>query len=199
MPAARRWLVDFADLDAVDRLAAEVGPVDLLVNNAGTPKRRAALDLTPAEVESTMAVNFFAPARLTLALLPGMLERGSGTVVNVGSVGGRVGIAHEAAYVASKFALTGWSEALAIDLHGTGVRVKLVQPGPVDTDIWDRPGEDPASYDGPLEPPDVVADGIVEALGTDRFEHFLPDLSGVVAFKNGDVDGWIRANAEALP
>ena len=200
MPAQRRWTVDLADLDAAERLAFEawdeLGPIDVLVNNAGTPKVRVAAELTPADVESTMAVNFFAPVRMTLALLPRMLERGSGTIVNVGSMGGRVGIAREAAYVASKFALTGWSESLAIDLDGSGVAVKLVQPGPIDTDIWDRPGEQPAAYDGPLEPPEVVADGIVAALTSERFEHFLPDLSGVVAFKNGDVDGWIRTNAE---
>jgi short-subunit dehydrogenase len=200
VPAARRWVLDLVDLDAAERLAVEawdeLGPIDVLVNNAGTPKRRPAAELTPADVESTMAVNFFAPARMTLALLPRMLERGSGTIVNVGSMGGRVGIAHEAAYNASKFALSGWSEGLAIDLAGSGVAIRLIQPGPIDTDIWDRPGEERAIYDGPLEPPEVVADGIVAALDGDRFEHFLPDLSAVVAYKNGDVDGWIRTNAE---
>jgi NAD(P)-dependent dehydrogenase (short-subunit alcohol dehydrogenase family) len=190
---------DLADLDAAERLAIEawdaLGGIDVLVNNAGTPKRRPAAELVPDDVESTMAVNFFAPARMTMALLPRLLERG-GTVVNVASMGGRVGIAHEAAYCASKFALSGWSESLAIDLAGTDVRVVLVHPGPIDTDIWDRPGSEPAVYDGPLEPPEVVADGIVAALDGDRFEHYLPDLSGVVAFKTGDVDGWIRTNAE---
>jgi short-subunit dehydrogenase len=203
VPAQHRWIVDLNDLDAVERLAADaeeaLGPIDVLVNNAGTPKRRAARSLTPADVEATMAVNFFAPVRLTLALLPRMLERGVGTIVNVGSMGGRVGIAHEAAYNASKFALTGWSEGLAIDLAGSGVAVKLIQPGPIATDIWDRAGEEPAVYDGPLEPPEVVADGIVAALSSDRFEHYLPDLSDVVAMKTADVDGWIRLNAHPLP
>jgi short-subunit dehydrogenase len=192
-------VLDLRDLDAADRLAEdawdELGPIDVLVNNAGTPKRRAAPELTPADVESTMAVNFFAPARLTLALLPRMLARGTGTIVNVASMGGRVGIAHEAAYSASKFALSGWSEGLAIDLVGTGVSVKLIQPGPIATDIWDRPGEEPAVYDGPFEPPELVADGIVAALTGDRFEHYLPDLSDVVAMKTADVDAWIRLNA----
>jgi short-subunit dehydrogenase len=199
-PASRSWTLDLLDLDAAERLALgawdSLGPIDVLVNNAGTPKRRAAAALTPADVESTMAVNFFAPVRMTLALLPRMLDRGHGTIVNVSSVGGRVGIAHEAAYNASKFALCGWSEGLAIDLHGSGVEVRLIQPGPIDTDIWDRPGEEPAIYDGPLEPPQVVADGIVAAIAGDRFEHYLPDLSGVVALKNADVDAWIRLSAE---
>ena len=84
-----------------------------------------------AEVERTMTVNFFSPVAITLAVLPRMLERGSGTIVNVSSMGGRLGITAEAAYSASKFALAGWSESLAIDLHGTGVSVKLVLPGAV--------------------------------------------------------------------
>jgi short-subunit dehydrogenase len=198
-PGSRTWVCDLADLDAAERLALEawdaLGGIDVLVNNAGTPKRRRATELTPDDVEPTMAVNFFAPARMTLAVLPRLLERG-GTIVNVASMGGRVGIAREAAYCASKFALSGWSESLAIDLAGTPVRVVLVQPGPVDTDIWDRPGSEPAVYDGPLVPADEVAEGIVAAIDGDGFEHYLPDLSGVVAFKTGDVDGWIRTNAE---
>ena len=59
-----------------------------------------------------------------------MLARGTGVIVNVSSLGGRVGIAHEAAYCASKFALSGWSESLAMDLDGSGVAVRLIQPGP---------------------------------------------------------------------
>ena len=200
VPAARRWLIDFDDLDAAEAMAIEaweaLGPIDVLVNNAGTPKRRPAAALTPADVESTMRVNFFAPARLTMALLPRMLERGRGVIVNVASMGGRVGIAHEAAYTASKFALCGWSESLAIDLHGTGVEVRLIQPGPIASDIWDRPGEEPALFDGDLEPPELVADGIVAAVEGDAFEHFLPDLSSVVAFKTGDIDAFLQTCGE---
>ena len=83
---------------------------------------------------------------MTLAVLPRMLERGTGTIVNVSSVGGRLGIFHECAYSASKFALCGWSEAMAVDLHGTGVSVKLIEPGPVDTEIWDQPDNEAPVY-----------------------------------------------------
>jgi short-subunit dehydrogenase len=142
-----------------------------------------------------MAVNFFAPMRLTLAVLPRMLERDAGIIVNVASVGGRLGIIHESAYCASKFALCGWSEALAVDLHGTGVSVKLIQPGPVDTEIWDQPDNDDPLYDGPKVPADDVADGIIAALGDDRFEHYLPDLKAVVDAKNADIDAFIKGAA----
>jgi len=198
-PASRSWVADLGDLERAEGLALEAwdafGGLDVLVNNAAIPMVRAATRLTAADVEQAMRVNFLSPARMTLAVLPKMLDRG-GVIVNVSSMGGRVGIAHEAAYSASKFALCGWSESLAIDLDGTGVAVRLIEPGPIATDIWDRPGEDRALYDGPLEPPEVVADGIIEAITGDRFESYLPDLSRVVAFKQSDIDGYLKMSAD---
>lgn len=198
-PASRCWVADLGDLgraEAVVDLATEAfGGLDVLINNAAVPKVQPVPDLTPSVVEDVMRVNFFSPVRMTLRALPAMLGRRSGTIVNVASMGGRLGIAHEGAYCASKFALTGWSEAMAIDLHGSGVTVRLIQPGPVATDIWNRPGERRAVYDGPLEPPGPVAAGIVAALDSDRFEHYLPDLSAVVTYKHSDVDGYIATAA----
>jgi NAD(P)-dependent dehydrogenase (short-subunit alcohol dehydrogenase family) len=194
------WVADVGDLDLAARVALEAwdafGHLDVLVNNAAIPKRREITVLTPAEVEHVMAVNFFGPARMTLALLPRMLERGTGTIVNVSSVGGRLGIIHEAAYSASKFALCGWSESMAVDLHGTGVSVKLIEPGPIDTEIWDLPENEDPLYQGPKVPPEVVADGIVDALASDRFEHYLPDMKAVVDGKNADIDAFIAGIAQ---
>jgi short-subunit dehydrogenase len=199
-PGCRAWVADLADLDVAERIVNEAwdgfGYLDALVNNAAVPKRRPAARLTPDEVEETMRINFFAPARMTLAILGRMIERGSGAIVNVSSVGGRLGIAHEAAYCASKFALAGWSEALAIDLDGTGVDVRLINPGPIDTDIWDRPGEDDAVFIPPLEPPSLVADGIIAAIEGDTFEHYLPDMRPIIDMKNGDLDAYIKMNAD---
>ena len=137
--------------------------------------------------------------RLTLAVLPRMLQRGSGMIVNVSSVGGRLGIIHETAYCASKFALCGWSEAMAVDLHGTPIVVKLIEPGPVDTEIWDQPGNEEPLYQGPKVPPDEVAAGVIAALGTDRFEHYVPDMKAVVDAKNADLDAFIAGVAGMAP
>jgi short-subunit dehydrogenase len=193
------WVADLAEAATLGELALRVwddlGGVDGLINNAAMPKRRAVDALDPVEVEDVMRVNFFAPMRLTLAVLPRMLDRGHGVIVNVSSVGGRLGIIHEAAYCASKFALCGWSESMAVDLHGTGVSVKLIEPGPVDTEIWDQPGSEEPLYQGPKVPADEVADGIVAALGSDRFEHYLPDMKAVVDAKNADLDGYIASAA----
>lgn len=198
-PTSRAWVADLGDLDRTESLADEAWQafdgLDLVINNAAIPKVTPVPDLTADVVEAVMRVNFFSPVRLTLRLLPRLLERGSGTIANVASVGGRLGIAEEGAYCASKFALSGWTEAMAIDLHGTGIKVLLIQPGPIATDIWDRPGERKAVYDGPKEPPEVVAAGIVAALSSDRFEHFLPDLKAVVDYKGSDIDGYLATAA----
>ncbi len=198
-PESAMWVADLADTPALGGLAVrawdELGGIDVLVNNAAMPKRRPVTALQPGEVEDVMRVNFFAPMRLTLALLPRMLERGAGLIVNVSSVGGRLGIIHESAYCASKFALCGWSEAMAVDLHGSGVAVKLIEPGPVDTEIWDHPGSEEPLYQGPKVPADEVAEGIIEALGTERFEHYVPDMKAVVDAKNADLDAFIAGAA----
>ena len=102
------------DLDRAEAVALaaedELGGLDVVVHNAATPKRRPVTALTAGEVEAVMRVNFLSPVRMTLALLPRMVERDAGVIVNVSSLGGRLGIATEAAYSASKL-LCGWSES----------------------------------------------------------------------------------------
>lgn len=202
-PESRRWTCDLGDLDAAARLALEaddgLGGIDVLVNNAGAPMRRAATELTVAEVERTMGLNFHSPVRMTLALMPRMLERRQGIVVNVASIAGRLGVAKEAAYCASKFALCGWSEALFVDLAGTGVDVRLVQPGAIETEIWDQPDNDSPFYDGPKEPPAVVAEAIVTAIEQPVFELYAPaTMKDVIELKTGDVDGFLGGMADEV-
>jgi short-subunit dehydrogenase len=201
-PGSQIWVCDLDDPDAAGACALEVegafGAVDVLINNAAIPKRRRVTDLSVTEFQQTMRVNLESPVRMTLCLLPGMLERQRGSIVNVSSMGGRVGITHETAYCAAKFGLCGWSEAMALDLWDTPIDVRLIQPGPIDTEIWDQPDNEQALYDGPLEPPAVVADGIIAAIEGDTFEHYLPDLKGVVEFKTSDIDTFLAGSAEAM-
>jgi short-subunit dehydrogenase len=194
-PGSRVWPADLSDPEHAAEVAraidAELGPVDVVVNNAGAPMRRPVQRLTMDEVRRTMAINYLSPVAISLALLPGMLERGAGVIVNVSSLGGRLGIASEAAYCGSKFALAGWSESMAADLHGTGVSVRLVLPGAIDTEIWDQPDNDPPLYVGPLVPPEEVAAGIVDCLDGPAFEHYLPDMKAVVEMKTSDFDSFV--------
>ena len=196
-PASRHWVADLGDLDAAEHVALEAwdafGHLDGVVHNAAIPKRRHATRLSYAEVQQVMTVNFLAPVRMTLALLPRMLERGTGTIVNVSSMGGRLGIGREAAYCASKFALCGWSESLYIDLHGTGVQVRLVEPGPIDTEIWDLPENEAPAYAGPKFPPEDCGRVILDALrGDGGFELFAPaDFKAVVEYKTANIDTYL--------
>jgi short-subunit dehydrogenase len=194
-PDSARWTADLSDPDAAAELATRIwdhyGGLDVVVNNAAVPMRRHVTRLTMAEVERTMRINYFSPVAITLAVLPRMLERRSGTIVNVSSLGGRLGITAEAAYSGSKFALAGWSESAAIDLDGTGVRVKLVLPGAIDTEIWDQPDNDAPLYDGPKEPPDAIAGALADAIDSDRFEHYLPDMKAVIEAKTADIDAFM--------
>ena len=199
-PKARIWAADLGDLELAERVALEAwdtfGHIDVLVNNAGIPKRRHVTDLTYDEVEEVMRVNFLSPTRMTLALLPRMLERGKGSIVNVSSVAGRLGNPRESAYSASKFALCGWSEALNVDLWDTPVEVRLINPGAIDTEIWDLPGEDAPIYEGEKEPPESIAAGIVAAIEGDTFEHYIPDMKPFVDAKQADIDGFMAGAVE---
>ena len=136
-PDSRMWVTDLADPDAVDQLAVDVldafGGIDLLVNNAGIPKRRHTTALDIDTITAVMHINYLSPMRLTYALLPQMLARGSGTIVNISSIAATLSAPGEAAYDASKAALTAFSEAMAVDLWETGIKVMVVYPGVIDT------------------------------------------------------------------
>jgi short-subunit dehydrogenase len=154
------------------------GRVDILVNNAGISVHKHASRTTVDDVERVMAVNFFAPVVLTMAALPGMLERGSGAIVNVTSVAGYVPNAGESAYGASKAALSRWTHGLAVDLHGTGVHAGVVSPGPIDTEIWSLDEE--LTYRGKLYPPDVVAAGVARVIERGLTHLTVPRRYGAV-------------------
>ena len=122
------------DVDgALPGLLEDHGGVDALVNNAGYglwgPLETLGLDQLKAQFET----NFFAVVRLIQEVLPGMIERRSGAIVNVGSVEGRIATPFNAAYAASKFAMEGMSEALRTEVGPFGVRVAVVEPGAVET------------------------------------------------------------------
>jgi short-subunit dehydrogenase len=198
-PESRMWVADLADVEHAGRVALEAwdrfGHLDCLVNNAGVPMRRHTTELDHATLEWVMAVNFFSPAHMAMVLLPQMTARGEGMIVNVSSVAGRLGNANEAAYSASKFALCGWSEAIAVDLYDTGIQIRLVNPGPIDTEIWDLPDNDDPIYEGPKISADEMAEGIISAMEGDRFEHYVPDMLAIIESKTSNPDPFIEGMA----
>jgi NAD(P)-dependent dehydrogenase (short-subunit alcohol dehydrogenase family) len=115
--------------ETVDEVTSRFGPVDVLINNAGTIIVGPAETMTLADYEDAMRVNFWGPLFATMAVVPGMRERRAGRIVNISSIGGKVGVPHLAPYCASKFALTGLSQALRAEYAKDGIVVTTVCPG----------------------------------------------------------------------
>lgn len=127
-------------LAAVATITERSGGVDVLVNNAGYglygPVETIALD----EARYQFEVNVFGPARLTQLLLPAMRARGSGTIVNITSMGGKIYTLLGAWYHATKHALEGWSDSLRLELEPFGIRVVVIEPGLIETGFGDAAG-----------------------------------------------------------
>jgi NAD(P)-dependent dehydrogenase (short-subunit alcohol dehydrogenase family) len=125
--------LDVTDTEAIPVVVADVlarhGRIDVLVNNAGRGMVGAAEETTDEELRGLMELHFFGPVALTKAVLPGMRARNSGTIVQLSSQGGRFAFAGISAYSGSKFAIEGWSEALAAETKQFGIRVIIVEPG----------------------------------------------------------------------
>jgi NAD(P)-dependent dehydrogenase (short-subunit alcohol dehydrogenase family) len=125
--------VDVADREAVATLVQQVvgrfGPIDVLVNNAGVIEVGPIETMTLRDYEEAMAVNFWGVVHPTLAILPAMRERRRGRIVNITSIGGRLGVPHLVPYSASKFAALGFSQGLRAEERRHGVVVTSVVPG----------------------------------------------------------------------
>lgn len=109
------------------------GSIEVLVNNAGILSINAVEDESLEQFRRVMETNYFGAVRCTKQVLPAMRRRGAGCIINVTSIAGLVGFFAESAYCASKFALEGFSESLAQEVRGFGIRVALVEPGIIDT------------------------------------------------------------------
>ena len=120
----------------VDLIERRKEPLHALVNNAGFAMAGFAEDVSDAELRKQFDTNFFGTAALTRALIPLFKRQRFGHIVMVSSVSGRMGYPGAGSYVASKFALEGWSETLRMELKGLGIHVVLLEPGSFETDIW---------------------------------------------------------------
>ncbi len=118
---------------AIKQVVGHFGRIDVLINNAGIMQVGPLAHMTLEDFENSMAVHFFGPLYTTLASLPYMREAGGGRIVNISSIGGRVAIPHMLPYVASKFALAGFSEGLATELRRENIFVTTVYPSPMRT------------------------------------------------------------------
>lgn len=123
--------------EAFDRVASERGPVEVLVNNAGYGCGGFAHDLSMQELRDQLETNFFGAVACSKAVLPAMIARRSGRIINISSIGGLLALPVMSAYSASKFAIEAWSESLRLEALPFGVWVSLIEPGTFRTDIFD--------------------------------------------------------------
>lgn len=175
-PPAWVELADVADPGQVEAMARRVveraGVPDLLINNAGVGHWSPFVDTDPERVARIMEVNFFGSLRCTRAFLPGMLERGSGSVVFVTSGLGEFPFPRSSIYCASKFALHGFARSLRAEVGPRGVHVMLMMPGGTDTAFFtdnDFPRQAVQRYlSSDLDPPEAVAERLLWGLANGK-------------------------------
>jgi short-subunit dehydrogenase len=170
---------DLLDEDAPARIAATVeaehGRLDLLVNNAGAAWRGRFGEAGWDNVRRHMELNFDATVRLTEALLPLLRRSAPSSIVNISSTAGRVARGNSGGYSASKFALTGWSDALHLEERPHGVHVGIVLPGFIATEGFpQRELRDKATTRWLVSTPESVAEAILDAGPGGRAERFVP-------------------------
>lgn len=183
----------------INRVLAECGHIDVLVNNAGVALQGAVEETSLDEIKDVFEANFFGAIRMIRAVLPLMRKRHRGRIINIGSVAGFLPMPYSAAYCASKHAMHGLSESLDHEVRDLGIRVSVIEPGFTRTEIFEHAAEAAAGFEPyksarakPAEifrqwlengvDPDVVAQTVVEATLADVPQlSYLPDGSARLA------------------
>jgi NAD(P)-dependent dehydrogenase (short-subunit alcohol dehydrogenase family) len=175
--------------EIITKIVTEKERIDVLVNNAGYGLFGSLEDVSIEEMKAQFETNFFGVIRVTQLVLPIMRKQKSGTIVNVSSVGGRIALPILSAYQSTKFALEGLSESMSYELEPFGIKVVIIEPGAIRTNImnssiWAKKAQDPKSpYFSQLQrikdhfksmmenessPPDEVAKVILEAITSEN-------------------------------
>ncbi|MDY7430826.1 SDR family oxidoreductase [Bacillus sp. V26] len=171
--------LDVSCLEDITLVRDQIGPVDVLINNAGFGIFETVLDSTLDEMKSMFDVNVFGLIACTKAVLPHMLEQKSGHIINIASQAGKIATPKSSLYSATKHAVLGYSNALRMELAGTGVHVTTVNPGPIQTDFFsiaDKGGDYAKNVERWMLDPDDVAAQIASAIMTNKREINLPRL-----------------------
>ncbi len=186
-PGSRAYPCDVRDREQIRRTVAaaraDLGPIDILLNNAGVSAYHLFTEAPDDEFEELMRANFFSALYFTRDVMPSMIERGTGAVVFISSLAGRMATWRHTAYSASKFAVTGLADALYYEVKGHGVHVAVIQPGAIRTELFEKgPGFEHLRH--MVEPrfvgTEVVTRAVAKAIEKERFEVFAPSRYAIV-------------------
>ena len=179
-PASHYVVGDLGEREVAEALVndavAKHGRLDVLINNAAISKHKHIYHTTADEADFVMRVNFMSCVWTTFAAIPHMLRFGGGTIVNISSFAAKVSPPRESLYAASKAAMNSFTEGLWNDLKGSNIHLALINPGPIDTEIWLKEDEPPA-YHGKKFPAQIVTDAIFESIEKRRYELTIPRRS----------------------
>jgi len=168
--------------NAMQSIIAEASRIDVLVNNAGYSLNGAFEDVAMEELKAQFETNLFGVIRVSQAVLPIMRKQKSGIIINISSAAGRFGYPGESAYVSTKFAIEGLSESMVYELEPFGIRVVLVEPGPIRTNfavgmVAAKKSQDPSS------PYTEIMKKLNAVLASIRENAPFPDLVAKVVLK----------------
>ena len=199
-PTSLMIACDIAEADQVhgmmQKVLADFDHIDILINNAGIGMRKPFVDTPLETIEAIMRTNYLGAVYCTHEVLPAMIARGSGHIVNISSGAGKIGTLNMAAYCASKFAMNGWSESLYHELKPLGIKVSIVCPGPVATEFnRDFRDSEPKAPPALIVSPEEVSSQVIRVIEKNRFavimprslalmclvERFMPNLFRVLA------------------
>ncbi len=180
------FAMDVTDIDACNdvfkKAAFEFGRIDILVNNAGFHARGNVRDVDAVDLGRVIDVNLKAPVILSRMALPYLEEAGGGAIINVASLHGRLASAGASAYSSSKFGLRIFTLALHEELQGTGIKVAVVSPGPIDTgfSMSNLDEIDDIVFSQAMSSAEEVGQAILDLCGNDVLEQAMPRSSGML-------------------
>ena len=180
------FTADVADADACASLFKKAqfdfGSVHVLINNAGYHKRGPVMTVDTDDLAAMIDVNLKAPIVLSRLAIPYILESGGGAIINVGSLAGRTPVPGSATYAASKAGLRSFTYSMYEELHGSGIKIGIVSPGPIDTGfiMSDVDTVSDLTFSQPISTADDVAQAVLDLCGNNLTEKSMPQISGIL-------------------
>jgi len=171
-----------ACVDLFKKTQFELGGVDILINNAGFHQRGPVASVDAIDLGKMIDVNLRAPIMLTRLAIPYLREAGGGAIINVGSLAGRTPVPNSATYSAGKSGLRAFTYSMFEELRGSGIKLAIVSPGPIDTGfiMSDVDQVSDLTFSQPISTADEVAQAILDLCGNNQVERSMPAISGVL-------------------